>query len=71
MILVKEDKESFEVDVAVEQKGDGLLPPVSLENFLADTNHQEVHYDVLKNLTLMAEHLPGLKTIIQTSGPFA
>jgi uncharacterized Zn finger protein/superfamily II DNA or RNA helicase len=68
VIMVQEARDGFDVEVAIEQKSDEMMLPVSLNDFLTNAGYQKEHYEVLKNLTLLAEHLPGLKIVIQSSG---
>ncbi len=58
----------FGVDVLVEDKQKPLSTPIELGKFLSAKQFQSVKFDVLKDLSLLAEYFPELNELVRNGG---
>ncbi len=58
----------FGVDVLVEDKQKPLSAPIELSSFLTAKKFQAVKFDVLKDLSLLAEYFPELNELVRDGG---
>jgi SNF2 family DNA or RNA helicase/uncharacterized Zn finger protein len=58
----------FGVDVLVEDKQKPLSTPIELVKFLSAKQFQSVKFDVLKDLSLLAEYFPELNELVRNGG---
>lgn len=59
---------NFGVDALVENKKEPLSAPIELSKFLSAPKFQPVKFDVLKDLSLLAEYFPELGDLVRAEG---
>jgi SNF2 family DNA or RNA helicase/uncharacterized Zn finger protein len=68
LLKIDEQEMNFTLDVLIENRIKSLTEPIALNKFLTQNQYASNKFDVLKDLTLLSEHFPDLKHVIETSG---
>ncbi|UCE04782.1 MAG: DEAD/DEAH box helicase, partial [bacterium] len=68
IIKVEEHNSHFAIDLMIENNKQPLTEPIPLNQFISQKKYEDAKFDVLKDLTLLAEHFIQLKEVIHSNG---
>ena len=72
VLKIEEEKEEnsprFQIEVMIENRKGALSEMTTFQDFLKDPIYKPNLMEVLKDLSLLADHFPDLKKVIQTNG---
>ncbi|MDR1558015.1 MAG: DEAD/DEAH box helicase [Tannerellaceae bacterium] len=68
VLAIDEFESHFDCNVLVESKENSLEAPVPLREFMSDVSHLPQQLELIKDLAMLAEYMPGLNELIASSG---
>ncbi len=63
-----EGDEGFLVNIGIQDKSDGLKPPIPLQEILEDDQYRELRVDALRDLSILSDYFPAVKKLISSKG---
>ncbi|HMO37839.1 MAG TPA: SNF2-related protein [Saprospiraceae bacterium] len=68
MLQIEDEDDGFEVKIAVENKAQPLETPIPLSDLFEQSQYNHLRFDILRDLSILAEHFPKLSQLIASGG---
>jgi len=63
-----EGDEGFLVNVGIQDKSQGLKPPIPLQEILEDNKYVDLRMEALRDLSMLSDYFPAVKKLITSKG---